>query len=195
MIAALILAAGGSRRLGQPKQLVPWGGTTLLGHVVERARSYPVAEVWVVLGAAAEEVLARVDLAGCGLIENPEWQEGMASSLRAGLDALTRRPEVEAVLVLLGDQPDVPDEVVEALVAEYRAGKAEAVVPKYRYTWGNPVVVGRRLWPRIMSMEGDEGAKQLLQAHPEWVTEVWFPGLPPGDVDTVADLEDLRPRG
>ena len=67
-------------------------------------------------------------------------------------------------------------------------------MPKYRYAWGNPVVVERSLWPRLMSLEGDEGAKRLLQAHPDWVHEVWFEQRPPRDIDTRADFDDLRPR-
>lgn len=194
MIAAVVLAAGGSRRLGRPKQLEPWGRTTLLGHVVERARLFPVEEIWVVLGADAEDILGAVDLGGCGVIENPEWEEGLASSLRVALDALTRLSKATGALILLGDQPDVSPEVVAELVDRFGRTKSQAVVPKYRYTWGNPVIVGRPLWPRLMSLTGDEGARSLLRAHPEWVEEVWFERLVPRDVDTQADVEELRPR-
>ncbi len=72
--------------------------------------------------------------------------------------------------------------------------KRQAIVPKYRYVWGNPVLVERSLWPRLMSLEGDEGAKGLLQAHPDWVHEVWFEMRPPRDIDTRADFDELRPR-
>ncbi len=194
VIAALVLAGGGSRRLGRPKQVEPWGGATLLGHVVGAVRALPVDEVWVVLGSEAERVLEEVDLTDCGVIENPEWEEGIASSLRVGLDALTRLSRADLALILLGDQPDVPADIVEALIAAHRRSRSLAVVPKYRYSPGNPVLVDRALWPRLMSLEGDEGAKRLLQAHPEWVEEVWFERLPPRDVDTEADLEELRPR-
>jgi CTP:molybdopterin cytidylyltransferase MocA len=195
VIAALVLAAGGSRRLGRPKQLEPWGAdTTLLGRVVATTRAFPVDEVWVVIGAAADRVLAEVDLDGCGVIENPEWEEGMASSLRAGLDALTRMSKADAALVVLGDQPEIDPEVVSRLVRRRRKSKAQALVPKYRYSWGHPVLIERTLWPRLMSLAGDEGAKRLLQAHPEWVEEVWMESLPPRDVDTPADVEELRPR-
>ena len=193
-IAALVLAAGGSRRLGRPKQLEPWGRTTLLGHVLDQVRRFPVDEIWVVLGADADRVLETVDLEGVGIVENPEWQEGIASSLRAGLDALTRLSKADAVLLVIGDQPEVDPHVVERLVAEYRKHHGPVVVPKYRYTWGNPVLVDRSLWTRLMSLEGDEGARRLFQAHPEWVREVWFESLPPRDVDTEADVEELRPR-
>jgi molybdenum cofactor cytidylyltransferase len=194
MIAVLILAAGGSRRLGRPKQLEAWGRTTLLGHVVERVRTFPVDETWIVLGADIDAVMDAVDLSGFGVVENPEWQEGLASSLRAGLDALTRLSKADGAMVVLGDQPEIGGDVVIQLVERFRRSKALAVVPKYRYATGNPVIVRRELWPRLMSLEGDEGAKRLLTAHPEWVEEVWFEQLPPRDVDTAADVEELRPR-
>lgn len=194
MIAALVLAAGGSKRLGRPKQLEPWGSTTLLGHVLDRVRSFPIPEAWVVLGADLEKVLDEVDLSGFGVVENPEWEEGLASSLRVGLDALTRLSRADAAMIVLGDQPDVSKDVVVSLIEHHRRSRAMAVVPKYRYTMGNPVIVDRTLWPRLMSLEGDEGAKRLLVAHPEWVEEVWFEKLLPRDVDTAADVEELRPR-
>lgn len=194
MLAALVLAAGSSSRLGRIKQLEPWGDGTLLGHVVDQVRNLPVDEVWVVLGADWERIREEVDLDGCGIVENPEWEEGLASSLRVGLDALLRRSKAESVLIVLGDQPEVPAGVVERMLEVQRRSPRLAVVPKYRYVWGNPVVVSRALWERLMSLEGDEGAKRLLQAHPEWVEEVWVDALPPRDVDTPADVEELRPR-
>lgn len=192
--AALILAAGASRRLGRPKQLEPWGETTLLGHVVASAREMPVDEVWVVLGSGSEEVLAAVDLEDVGIVENPEWAEGIASSLRVGLDALTRLSRAECVVILMGDQPDVSPAIVADLLQSHRGAGRPVSIPKYRYTLGNPVVVDRTLWSRLMSLDGDEGAMRLWKAHPEWVNEVWFPGQAPRDVDTDADITELRPR-
>jgi molybdenum cofactor cytidylyltransferase len=194
MIAAVVLAAGGSARLGRPKQLERWGDSTLLGHVVDQVRTYSVDEVWVVLGAGVEEILGAVDLDGCGVVENPEWQEGIASSLRVGLDALLQKSRADAALIVIGDQPDLDAAVVEEVIATFRRSSRPVVIPKYRYTWGNPVLVDRSLWPRLMSLEGDEGARRLFQAHPEWVEEVWTDHLPPRDVDTEADLTELRPR-
>ncbi len=193
-ICALILAAGGSARLGRPKQLEDWGGRPLLEHVVRLVEDWPVATITVVLGAAAEEILEAVDFGDATVVLNPEWQAGISSSLRVGLDALTRSPRAAGAFVVLGDQPAVPRSVVERLLAEYRAGTTQAVVPRYRYTRGNPVLFDRSLWARLMSLEGDQGARTLLQAHPEWVTEVWVDHLPPRDVDTESDVGELRPR-
>lgn len=193
--AAVVLAAGGSSRLGRTKQLEPWGGTNLISHVLARTAEFPVAEVWVVLGHDVDRILEESDLGDAYVIENLEWEEGIASSLRVALDALTRLSKCDQALVVIGDQPDIPVEVVEQLLASHQKEGRPVTLPKYRYTWGNPVIVERSLWPRLMSLEGDEGAKRLWQAHPEWINEVWFPETGPRDVDTEADVVDLRPRG
>ncbi|MDP8958511.1 MAG: nucleotidyltransferase family protein [Actinomycetota bacterium] len=192
-ISALLLAAGGSRRFGEAKQLVDWGGRPLLRHVLEQVRSWPVDQVVVVLGHRVEEILDRVDLDDTTVVVNPEWETGLASSLRVGLAALERDPRAEAAIIALGDQPEVDPGVVRRLVEAYRRRGRWAVVPKYRYVRANPVLVDRALWTRLMSLRGDDGARQLLQAHPEWVEEVWVDRLPPRDVDTPGDLADLRP--
>ncbi len=192
-VAALILAAGPSNRLGEPKQLLPWGGPTLLGTVVAQTRNWPVDAVWVVLGHRFEEILQAVDFSGVGVVENPEWEEGMASSLRVGLDVLSRDPATEAAFIVMGDQPGIDPVVVDALLEHHRSSDAPAIIPKYRYVRGHPVLVGRALWSRLMSLEGDQGGRTLLQAHPEWVEEVWFEQLPPRDVDTADDVAELQP--
>lgn len=193
-VAAVVLAAGGSSRLGRPKQLERWGDTTLLGHIIDQVRQFPVDEIWVVLGSGIDEILDRVDLEDCGVVENPEWEEGIASSLRVGLDALLQKSRADAALIVIGDQPQLDQRVVTEVVDTFAQAGRPVVIPKYRYTWGNPVLVDRSLWPRLMSLEGDEGARRLFQAHPEWVEEVWIDHLPPRDVDTEADLAELRPR-
>jgi molybdenum cofactor cytidylyltransferase len=194
-IAAVVLAAGSSKRLGRPKQLEPWGDSNLLGHIVDKTRQFPVDEIWVVLGHQTEEVLARTPaLDGVNVVDNLEWEEGIASSIRVALDALTRLSRSDCALIVIGDQPEVSVELVEELVRSHAATDKPVTVPKYRYSWGNPVLVDRSLWPRLMSLEGDEGAQRLWHAHPEWLNEVWFSEAPPRDVDTETDVADLRPR-
>lgn len=193
-VAALILAAGASVRLGRPKQLEQWGESSLLGHVVEQTALFSVDETWVVLGARIDEILDSVDFGDAGVIENPEWEEGIASSIRVGLDALLQSSRCDVALIVLGDQPNVSPHIVEELLISHQRSDHPVSVPKYRYNRGNPVAVDRSLWPRLMSLEGDDGANRLWQAHPEWVNEVWFPDLAPRDVDTDSDVVDLRPR-
>ena len=186
--AALVLAAGGSRRLGQPKQLLDWGGRLLLEEVTAAVAGWGVSPVVVVLGAHAEEILERADLGEAMVVVNPEWEEGLASSLRAGFDLLTRRREAEWAFVVLADQPNIPADVPPALLAAAADSGRPAVVPVYRYQRGNPVLFGRELWERLMSLEGDAGAADLLRAHPGWVHEVRFDHAAPADIDVPTDL-------
>lgn len=193
-ITAIILAAGPSSRLGRPKQLLPWGGPTLLEMVVAQTLKWPVESVWVVLGSRHEEILDHLDFGDAGVIENSEWEEGMASSIRVGLDVASRDPAIEAAFIVMGDQPGIDPAVVAALLDHRRLSDAPVIVPKYRYVRGHPVLVGRALWARLMSLEGDQGGRNLFQAHPDWVDEVFFEQLAPRDVDTVDDVTDLQPR-
>jgi molybdenum cofactor cytidylyltransferase len=180
--------------LGRPKQLEPWGDTNLLGHVVARAAAFGLDEIWVVLGHDFERIMEETDFGDAAVVENPEWEEGIASSLRVGLDALTRLSRCDRVLILIGDQPEPSEEVVHELLQSHAKAGRPVTIPKYRYSLGNPVVVDKALWPRLMSLEGDEGAMRLWKAHPEWVNEVWFSDPAPRDVDTETDITELRPR-
>ncbi|HSG78511.1 MAG TPA: nucleotidyltransferase family protein [Acidimicrobiia bacterium] len=189
--AALVLAAGGSSRLGHAKQLVDVDGRPMLERVIADVWTWPVDEVVVVLGASVEDILEAVDLGPSTVVENPEWEEGLASSLRVGLDLLTRG-RTERVFIVLGDEPSIPTDVPEALVEAMDAGSAPVAAPKYRYQRGTPLLVDRSLWPRLMSLEGDPEPARLFDAHSEWVADVRVDHLPPRDVDTEADVSDLR---
>lgn len=192
--AALILAAGESRRFGEPKQLADWKGRPLLEYVAGRAAEWPrVDEVYAVLGAEAERIMERVDLTGVTVIENLDWREGIASSLRAGLDALLGDREAGAALVVLADQPMVPAAAVERLFEARRRSGRPVILPRYRFLRGHPVLLDRWLWPRLIAgLEGDQGARNLFLAHPEWVEEVTVGEDAPRDIDTREDLRRLR---
>lgn len=193
MTAALVLAGGGSRRFGRAKQLADWRGKPLLAHVVAQVQGWPqVDAVYVVLGAAAEQIMETVDLGDVAVVENLEWREGMASSLRAGLDFLIGERSVDQVLVVLGDQPNVPGDVVPRLLEARKQSRRPVVIPRYRFTRGHPVLVHRSLWPALVTgLSGDHGARNLFLSHPEWVAEVRVEAEPPGDVDTPEDLRRL----
>jgi len=180
--------------MGRPKQLIDWGGRPLLEQVVRAVASWPVAGVVVVLGAYAEEILERVEFGSALVALNPGWKEGMASSLRVGLDLLTRDSAYRAAFIVLGDQPQIPPEVPAALLAGAEGSGRPAVVPVYRYQRGNPVLVSRPLWGRLMSLQGDAGAAGLLAAHPAWVHEVRFERTVPADIDLPDDIQNLPRR-
>jgi molybdenum cofactor cytidylyltransferase len=190
--AAIVLAAGASTRLGRPKQLIDWAGKPLLERVVSSTLDWPVDEVVVVLGSAAEEIIDAIDFGSAVVVVNEAWEEGIASSIRVGFDVVARDPKCEHAFVALGDQPKVPADVPSGLLAAAAVSSRPAVVPVYRYERGNPVLFDRWLWPRLMTLSGDTGASGLLLAHSEWVHEVRFDHLPPRDLDSESDVTDLQ---
>ena len=191
--AALVLAGGESRRFGSPKQLADWRGKPLLAHVVAQVRGWPqVDAAYVVLGAAAEQIMEMVELGDAAVIENLEWREGMGSSLRAGLDFLVGERSVDQALVVLGDQPNVSGDVVPRLLEARRRSRRPVVIPLYRFTRGHPVLIHRLVWPALVAgLSGDRGARNLFLTHPEWVEEVLVDTMAPGDVDTPEDLRRI----
>ncbi len=190
---ALVLAAGESRRFGDTKQLVDWFGVPLLEYVVGQVTGWPeVNGVYVVLGANSEQIMSRVDLSAATVIENCDWKEGVASSLRVGLDALIGERTVNRAFITLGDQPTVPSDVIPRLLEAGRRSRRPVTIPRYRFVRGHPVLVERSLWPRLVAgLEGDQGARNQFLSHPEWVEEVLIGEPPPPDIDTPEDLDNL----
>ena len=167
----------------------------MLEGVISAVAAWPVDGVVVVLGAESDRVLESVGFGDVVVVINDDWENGITSSLRIALDYLQRDAAAERCFVALGDQPRIPSDVPDALLAAAGETMRPAIVPVYRYERSNPVLFDRSLWPRLMSMEGDTGAAELLRAHPEWVHEVRFDHLPPRDVDTEDDVADLAPGG
>ncbi|MGH7385003.1 MAG: nucleotidyltransferase family protein [Candidatus Rokuibacteriota bacterium] len=190
MIAGLVLAAGLSRRMGQAKLLMPLGGRAIVRHAVEGVRAGGVDSVWVVTGpdiAPIEAALAGLDVQ---LVVNPAPEDGQAGSLRAGIAALPAA--VDAVLIALGDQPALAPSIIPALLAARRTSPKLIVAPRYRDGQGNPVLFKREIFPELLRLTGDQGARPIIQKEParvEWV-ELDLP-MPP-DVDTQDDYEKIR---
>ena len=189
-LVAVILAAGESRRLGQPKQLVRVGSETLLGRTVRVAHEAGVDAVFVVLGAYAERIEAEAELCGAVVVKNPAWALGMASSIHAGIAAVqAEMPEAEAVMLLVCDQPRLRAEHLRALMERAEVRNSNIVASEYVGTLGVPAVFPSRAFARLMELHGDVGARRLLQDKD--VIRVAFEG---GlvDVDTVDDLRALE---
>ncbi|MEU5362077.1 nucleotidyltransferase family protein [Streptomyces sp. NPDC005925] len=192
-IAGLLLAAGGGRRLGgRPKALLEHRGRPLVEHAVGVLRAAGCARVHVVLGAAAGDVRARAELDGCVLVDNPEWEAGMGSSLRAGLASLTGTG-ARAALVSLVDQPGIGPEATARVRAAYRDGTSLASAA-YAGVRGHPVLLGAAHWADIAaSATGDRGARAYLAAHEGAITLVECGDVAEAfDIDTAADLGHLR---
>jgi molybdenum cofactor cytidylyltransferase len=182
-VTGLVLAAGGSRRLGQPKQLLPYGGRTLLDHVLDTARACPLHERICALGGSAPEVLRRVDLDGFAVVQNDAYGSGCSSSIAAALGAVSERAEV--LVLLLGDQPGVTPRTVEALLAG-RDGAALAVC-RYDDGRGHPFAFARPAFGALAQLHGDKAVWKLLDRAGPAVVEVAVAGPVPRDVDTWED--------
>jgi molybdenum cofactor cytidylyltransferase len=184
-VAGLVLGAGGSRRLGRPKQLLPFGGGTLLGHAVAVARECPFDQLIVAVGGAADEVRAGVDLEGAEVVVNEAFGEGCSSSIAAALGALD--PRCEVLVLMLGDQPGVTAAAVRALL-DGRGG-APLAACRYDDGLGHPLAFAREVFPELTALHGDKGVWRLLERRADEVAEVRVPGPVPPDVDTRADYE------
>lgn len=190
----MLLASQPGEGFTSSRWLTPLSGGTLLGQAVQAAAAWPVPLGLVVLGADAEPLVAEVDFGAATVLIDPQWHEGEAASLRAGLDYLQRSSEVEAIVLADADTPQVAPDVVAALLEAHARSGRPAAVPKYRYSRGRPVIVAREVWPRLLGLEGSVGPEAVLATHERWVEEVWFDQLPPVKVTSPDDLVDLRRR-
>ncbi|MEA2290957.1 MAG: hypothetical protein QOD55_2954 [Solirubrobacteraceae bacterium] len=193
MIAGLVLAAGAARRFGSPKQLAELDGVPLLQHAIDAMLAVPQLDrVVVVLGAAAEHVAAAVKFATAEPVVCERWSEGMAASLRCGVEAAG---DADWVVVTLGDQPGITPEAIEAVIAATDAATdppPDAVRAEYGGVGGHPVALSRGLLARVAELQGDVGARELLAGATVRAVEARHLASP-DDVDTPEELEAIRP--
>jgi molybdenum cofactor cytidylyltransferase len=187
-VTGLVLAAGGSSRLGQPKQLLPYGDATLLDHTLTTARACRFDQLICVIGGAAAEIRAKVDLAGAEVLENNQFGEGCSSSIALALEAIDPRNDV--LVLLLGDQPGVTPATVQALV-EGR-GDAPLAVCGYDNGRGHPFAFARSMFGDLAALHGDKGVWKLQDRLGELVAEVPVEGPIPLDVDTWEDYQAVQ---
>jgi molybdenum cofactor cytidylyltransferase len=184
-VTGLVLAAGGSRRLGRPKQLLPYGGATLLDAVLATARGCRFDQLLVALGGASAEVRDGVDLGGADVVVNDAYGTGCSSSIAAAVGALD--PRCDVLLLLLGDQPGVRAATVAALLAG--RGDAPLAVCRYEDGRGHPFGFARTVFGDLAQLHGDKAVWKLLDQRPVDVAEVAVAGPVPLDVDTWEDYE------
>ncbi|WP_247235465.1 NTP transferase domain-containing protein [Telluribacter sp. SYSU D00476] len=192
-IGIIILAAGASQRMGTPKQALPIeDGKSLIQKTVETALATDLRPVVVVVGANKKEVVPELAGQPVTIIDNTLWQEGMASSVRMGLAGayLTER-KLEAVLMLVCDQPYVTSSLLNHMVVTLKESGKKAVVCRYGESWGVPVLIGSQLFEEMTHLKGEQGAKPLLEKH---LNEVAFVDFDQGniDIDTPDDYRRIR---
>ena len=187
-LAGVVLAAGGSRRLGQPKQLLMWQGEPLVRRAVQTSLSLCGAGVTVVTGAFADDVAQALHGCPVSVVNNPDWQAGMATSLQAASRSLTA-PTIEGVLITLCDQPLLSVENLACLLNVWQTAPDRPIASSYGNVTGVPAIFPRTLFPMLSELSGDAGARLVL-ANSSDVISVPMPNAA-FDIDTKADLEQL----
>lgn len=175
-IGIVILAAGASTRMGTPKQLLCYQERSLLRHTVEVAIASVCKPIVVVLGAYAQLIKSDISQLPVQIVENLQWAEGMSSSVRVGIQALkTSHPEVKAVILTLCDQPFISTEIIDRLALTYHLTNQPIIACEYAETLGVPALFSDRLFSELMTLNGGEGAKQVIKKHFQEVLSISFP--------------------
>ena len=195
LVPAVLLAAGASTRLGQPKQLLrlpAFGGETLLDHTVGLALAAGARPLFVVLGAHAEEIQRQSQLPHCTVLRNETWAEGMASSIRIGIAAVIEQaPDASGAILLVCDQPALSAEHLRQLLACHRNDPASIAASRYAGRPGVPAVFPSALFPALLQLKGDQGARAILQQSGQIVHQLEFPHGE-WDIDSPGDLETMQ---
>lgn len=191
-IGIILLAAGESSRLGKPKQLLLYKGQTLLQHALNEALASNPELVVVVLGANAETLQKEITGNKAHVVINTQWPEGMASSIRAGIKAIIEiNPSAYGVILLVCDQPFINAGLMNDLITAHQKTNKEIVVCNYGNTFGPPVFFHQSLFPELLELKGDIGARSIIQRHTDSVQAVFFPAGA-FDIDTEADYEKIK---
>lgn len=191
-VGIVVLAAGSSARLGVPKQSLKFAGETLLRRAVRTAISSGCRPVVVTLGANAEDLRGEIERFEIEIVENKNWEIGMSSSIRCGLEKLlAMKPQAEGVIIIVCDQPFVSVEILTQLVENHQASGAPIVVCAYKETVGVPAFFSREFFPHLLALEGDAGAKKIIKKFSAQVSTVAFPDGA-FDVDTAEDYVNLK---
>lgn len=191
--AAIILAAGASTRLGQPKQLLEIDGESLLRRTVRLAAEAGCAPIFTVLGFEGDRMRQELHDLEAQPVLNPDWQSGMASSLRSGIRAvMNETPEPPKTLILLCDQPLLSAEILSGLLRASAEKRSLLTASSYAGRSGAPAVFDQQLYPDLLRIEGDQGARSIIQRYAAQTITIEFPG---GviDIDTPEDVANLSP--
>jgi len=189
-ISLILLAAGESSRLGTPKQLLLYKDKYLLQHTLDLLHNLNM-QMFVVVGAFSEQILGKVDTYNAIVVQNRDWNKGLASSIRAGLEhVLKSNPDTEAVILLLCDQPLLTSNILLNILEKYKDTSFPIIHSNYGEVSGPPTLFHRSLFPYLMELEGAQGAKKVVDLFPDQVALVdFFYGT--SDIDTPDDYQQL----
>jgi molybdenum cofactor cytidylyltransferase len=191
-IAIIILAAGASTRMGQPKQLLPFRGQPLLRHVVNIAIATTCQPIVVILGANAAQIQPEIADRPIQIIHNPDWETGMGSSIRCGIQYLSTWPNaVDAAIVTVCDQPFISVALLDRLIQTYNLSKKALIASEYAGIWGVPALFDRALFPELMALQGAAGARSVIQQQRASGRSIPFPEGQI-DLDTPDDYQRYR---
>ena len=190
MIAAIILAAGESSRLGFAKQTLLYKGKTLLELAMEAALKSKCSPVVVVLGANADKIAPGINDTSITILQNSDWQEGMASSIRMAMIHIQNNVAIDSAVVMLCDQPFVNRALIDSLIYQQQKTGSAIVACAYKDTVGVPVLFKRSLFSELLTLQGQEGAKKIIAKYRNILATIPFEkgGI---DIDTLSDYEDL----
>ncbi|MBD2743906.1 nucleotidyltransferase family protein [Coleofasciculus sp. FACHB-1120] len=192
VVGLIILAAGASTRMGTPKQLLLYQGRSFLRHTAEIAIASLCQPIVVVLGANAEQIKPEVSELPIQIVENPQWAEGMSSSIRVGIEALDNlNQSLDAVAIALCDQPFISSQLLNQIVEAYQVTRRPIIASEYAGSLGVPALFSRALFPELMSLKTTEGAKQIIKKHSPEVFRIPFPGGAI-DIDTPKDYQEFQ---
>ncbi|VEP18299.1 conserved hypothetical protein [Hyella patelloides LEGE 07179] len=190
-VAAIILAAGASRRMGQPKQLLLYQGQTLLGYITKCATASSCSPVIVILGANANKIEPEIAQLPIKIVKNPQWNEGISSSIRCGIAYIKKQfLNIDGVVFLTCDQPFISAEIIDRLIDVYHSNNKLIIASQYEKTKGIPALFPRRFFSELIELKGDRGAKKIINKYPKLVDKIDFP-QGEIDLDTFENYQHL----
>ena len=170
MVSAILLAAGESKRMGKPKQLMPWGKTTIVEQAIDNLLNSKVSEVIVVLGYRAEEIIEKVATKSIKIAVNPTYHRGMSTSIITGLHLIDDR--AKAIMLALADQPLIDSQIINRLIDEFCDHNKGIAIPTYQNKRGHPVIFAIKYKEELLGLQGDIGGRQIIKEHPDDILEV-----------------------
>ena len=190
-LGALILAAGAAKRMQSPKMLLPFLNGSILSHILQEVKAINPTIISVVTGCYHQEILRAGIEEEKILLYNPSWEKGMAASIAYGVaDLLEANPLLDGILIVVSDQPHINREVLNEMLAEKEKGEKNIIAAQYGLIKGTPVLFGRQYFGELQKLQGDVGAKSILQQFPEDIATIDFP-LGAIDIDTPEDFQKL----